>query len=105
MHVISRKSLREFAARHPPAKGPLDAWFAEASRADWGSFADVKAAYGSADLVAGNRVIFNIGGNKYRLIDSLQLLNEKADRVWPGMLPEFFLCLSGTSGAYADLPQ
>ena len=68
MRVISRKPLREFARKHPPAKGPLDAWFAEASRADWHSFAEVKAAYGSADVVAGNRVIFNIGGNKYRLI-------------------------------------
>jgi mRNA interferase HigB len=68
MHVISRKPLREFAARHPPAKAPLDAWYAEACRADWASFADVKATYGSADVVSGNRVVFNIGGNKYRLI-------------------------------------
>jgi len=68
MRVISRKPLREFAAKHPPAKAPLDAWFAEASRADWASFAQVKAVYGSADVVAGNRVIFNIGGNKYRLV-------------------------------------
>jgi mRNA interferase HigB len=71
MRVISRKKLREFAAKHPPAKAPLDAWYAEASRADWGSFADVKTRYGSADVVAGNRVIFNIGGNKYRLIAKL----------------------------------
>lgn len=68
MRVISRKPLREFSERHPPAKSPLDAWFAEARRADWSSFADVKATYGSADVVAGNRVIFNIGGNKYRLV-------------------------------------
>jgi mRNA interferase HigB len=68
VRFISRKPLREFAREHPLAKGPLDAWFAEASRADWRSFAEVKAAYGSADVVAGNRVIFNIGGNKYRLI-------------------------------------
>ena len=68
MRVISRKPLREFAAKHPPAKAPLEAWFAEASRADWASFADVRAAYRHADVVAGNRVIFNIGGNKYRLV-------------------------------------
>lgn len=46
----------------------MDAWFAETSRAERGSFADVKATYGTADVVAGNRVIFNIGGNKYRLV-------------------------------------
>jgi mRNA interferase HigB len=68
MRVISRKPLREFAAKHPPAKGPLDAWYAHACRADWANFADVKATYGSADVVGRNRVIFNIGGNKYRLI-------------------------------------
>ncbi len=68
MHIISRKPLREFSGKHPPAKTSLDAWFAETSRAEWGSFADVKATYGTADVVAGNRVIFNIGGNKYRLV-------------------------------------
>lgn len=68
MHIISRKPLREFSEKHPPAKTPLDAWFAEVSRATWTSFADVKATYGSADGVTDNRVIFNIGGNKYRLV-------------------------------------
>jgi mRNA interferase HigB len=68
MRIVSRKPLREFAAKHPMAKGPLDAWYSEACRADWASFADIKAAYGSADVIGGNRVVFNIGGNKYRLI-------------------------------------
>jgi mRNA interferase HigB len=68
MHIISRKPLREFSEKHPPAKAPLDTWFADVSRAEWSSFADIRAAYGSADVVAGNRVIFNIGGNKYRLV-------------------------------------
>ena len=68
MHIISRKPLREFSEKHPPAKTPLDTWFSEVSRAEWTSFADVRATYRSADVVAGNRVIFNIGGNKYRLV-------------------------------------
>lgn len=68
MHIISRKPLREFSEKHPPAKTPLDNWFSEVSRAKWANFADVRATYGSADVVAGNRVIFNIGGNKYRLV-------------------------------------
>ena len=68
MRIISRKPLRELATKHPPAKGPLDAWFAEASRAEWKNFADVRAKYRHADVVAGNRVIFDIGGNKYRLV-------------------------------------
>ena len=68
MHIISRKPLREFSEKHPPAKTALDTWFSEVSRAEWTSFADVRATYRSADVVAGNRVIFNIGGNKYRLV-------------------------------------
>ncbi len=68
MRVISRGPFRDFTAKHPQAKAPLDAWFAEARRADWGSFADVKAAHRSAETLPGNRVIFNIGGNKYRLV-------------------------------------
>lgn len=68
MHIISRKPLREFSEKHPRAKTPLDAWFSEVSRARWTSFADVRATCGSADVVAGNRVIFDIGGNKYRLV-------------------------------------
>lgn len=68
MHIISRKPLREFSQKHPQAKAPLDAWFAEVCHAKWASFADVRAKYASADVVAGNRVIFNIGGNKFRLV-------------------------------------
>ena len=63
MRVISRKPLRDFTVRYPLAKGPLDAWYAEVCRADWASFADVKATYRSADMVGDNRVVFNIGGN------------------------------------------
>lgn len=68
MHIISRSLLREFSQKHPQAKGLLDAWYAEVKRAEWKSFSDVKAVYGSADVVTGNRVVFDIGGNKYRLV-------------------------------------
>jgi mRNA interferase HigB len=68
MRVISRKPLREFSRKHPQAKTPLDAWCAEASKAAWKDFADIKKCYRSADVVAGNRVIFDIGGNKFRLV-------------------------------------
>lgn len=46
----------------------MESWFHEVSKASWRTPADIKARYGSVDFVAGNRVIFNIGGNKYRLI-------------------------------------
>lgn len=67
MHVISQKTLRAFWTKHPPAKSPLQAWFTRTKKAEWDSFEDVKADFGSADQV-GRLTVFDIGGNKYRLI-------------------------------------
>ncbi len=72
MRVISRRILREFWARHPDAEGPLRQWFAVASAAEWVSLADVRTTYRHADAVvtaSGERLtVFNVGGNKYRLV-------------------------------------
>jgi len=67
MHVISRKKLREFWELYPKARTPLDAWYQVAKRAKWENFAEVRRTFNSADVV-GRFVVFNIGGNKYRLI-------------------------------------
>ena len=67
MHVISEKKLREFWATHSDAEGALRAWHRVAEQAAWEKFADVRAACASADQV-GKFTVFNIGGNKYRLI-------------------------------------
>lgn len=67
MHIISRKKLREFASKFPDAAEALDRWYNVARRANWRNFADVRATFGSADQV-GHFVVFNIGGNKYRLV-------------------------------------
>jgi mRNA interferase HigB len=68
MQVIAKRTLIEFWEQHPQAETPLRTWFAIADKADWKTPADIKAAFGSADFVGDNRVIFNIGGNKFRLI-------------------------------------
>lgn len=68
MRIIARPKLKAFADKHPGAKAPLDAWWAEARSAQWESPADIKASYRSASILKGGRVVFNIGGNKYRLI-------------------------------------
>ena len=69
MRIISRKTLREFwEADHADAEQPLKAWFAEASKATWTSMAQVKRRYASASVIDSERVVFNIGGNKYRLV-------------------------------------
>ncbi|MBW1858149.1 MAG: type II toxin-antitoxin system HigB family toxin [Deltaproteobacteria bacterium] len=70
MHIIKRKTLVEFFEKQgfQDAKGSLEAWFYEAKHAQWASPADVKVQYGSASILKGNRVVFNIAGNKYRLV-------------------------------------
>jgi mRNA interferase HigB len=67
MHVISRKKLKEAAARHGDLEAPLDAWFRIAKKASCGSLADVRRTFSSADAV-GRWTVFNIKGNQYRLI-------------------------------------
>ncbi len=67
VRVIARRTLREFWEQrgHGDAEQPLRAWFAEARRATWRTPSDVKAAYRNASFVGNDRVVFNIGGNKY----------------------------------------
>lgn len=68
MRVISRKTLREFGDAEPEAKSALDSWFHEASKATWKTPSQIKEKYRSASVLKNNRVVFNIAGNKYRLI-------------------------------------
>lgn len=68
MHVISRKKLREFWEKHRDAEEWLKAWFKEAQAANWKSLDDIRKRYRSADWVRGNKVIFDVKGNRYRLI-------------------------------------
>jgi mRNA interferase HigB len=72
MRIIARKTLKDFwEAGHADAEQPLKAWFAEAEQANWTSMADIKARYAHASVIDGERVVFNIGGNKYRLVAKL----------------------------------
>jgi mRNA interferase HigB len=68
MRIIARSTLREFYAAHADAKSALEAWFYEAATASWMSPQEIKRHYPSADFLPGNRVVFNIKGNTYRLI-------------------------------------
>ena len=61
------QQLREFWATHPDAEGPLRSWYRVVKQARWLRFTDVRAFYRSADHV-GKFTVFNIAGNKYRLI-------------------------------------
>lgn len=71
MRVIARSTLVTFTTTHPQgptARESLNAWYAEATQAAWTTPADVKAQYRSASILKSGRVVFNIGGNKFRLV-------------------------------------
>jgi len=69
MNVIARKALQVFWKRYPQAEIPLGTWYQIVSKGEWGGPADLKRAFGNnVDFVGDNRAIFDIGGNKYRLV-------------------------------------
>ena len=72
MRIIARRTLKEFwEAGHADSEQPLNAWFAEVSRATWTSMADIKARFPHASIIDRERVVFDIGGNKYRMVAKL----------------------------------
>lgn len=70
MHVISRKKLRQFCQKHADCCEALDDWYIIASKADWGNLLEVQTIYSQAEAVS-KFIVFNIKGNKYRLIASI----------------------------------
>ena len=67
MHIITRKRLQQFIKKHPDSQASLDNWYRIVKNSDYSSFSELKQHFGSADYVDGF-VVFNISGNKYRLI-------------------------------------
>lgn len=74
MRVIAKCSLKKFCEqpRYSDAQGPLESWYDEAIQAHWASPRDIKAQYRNASICGNHRVVFNIGGNKYRLVVEMQ---------------------------------
>jgi mRNA interferase HigB len=71
MRIIAKRTLRRFWETHPrgrEAKAPLEVWHSTVERADWATPADVKTIFGDASVLKHGRVVFNIGGNKFRLV-------------------------------------
>jgi mRNA interferase HigB len=68
MHVVKKKTLQDFWRVHPAAEIPLRAWLKDAERASWRTMHDIKAYARTADIVRDKRVVFNIGGNRFRLV-------------------------------------
>jgi mRNA interferase HigB len=69
MQIIAKRTLREFWAAHPQAEVPLRKWHSLVEKLIWTGPEDVKRMFGTTvDFVGDNRIVFDIGGNKYRLV-------------------------------------
>jgi len=95
MRVISRKTLKQFVEKlrgardHKALKAALDAWFHEVQQADWKSPADVLRVYGNASIVGPDRVVFNIKGNDYRLVEAIHYRLQIVFIKWIGTHAEY----------------
>lgn len=76
MHVISRKKLNEFAHLHPDALPSLAHWYQLIKRNQFMTFEELRASFPSADRV-GKLTVFNIGGNRVRLIAAIHYNRQK----------------------------
>ena len=95
MRIITKRTLREFwqaSRQHRDAKGPLQAWHAECRKARWKNPHELKAQFRHASLLKNNRVVFNIAGNKYRLIVSMDYVRQA-----------MFVTFVGTHAQYDDI--
>ena len=89
MRIFNKSAIEQYAKAHAPARESLRPWYAEAVEAAWTTPEQVKAQFPKASIIASNRVVFDIAGNSYRLIVSL---NYK--------LPSAYIKFFGTHAQY-----
>ncbi|HUC80957.1 MAG TPA: type II toxin-antitoxin system HigB family toxin [Flavisolibacter sp.] len=70
VHLVKEQTIADYCAKHPASKAGFEEWLAKVKLADWKVAEHIQATFGSADLLGGGseRVVFNIGGNSYRMI-------------------------------------
>ena len=89
MNIIVRRAILYYSEKYPLAKIALLTWYHEFSKQDFKNFHELKAVYGTSSLIAGNRVIFNIKGNDFRLIISINFRQQAAYVIWFGPHTEY----------------
>lgn len=89
MNIIARGTILLYIERYPAARTALLTWYYEFSKALFANFNELKAVFGSASIVAGNRVVFNIKGNDFRLIVMVNFRKAAAYVIWFGTHKEY----------------
>ncbi len=89
MRIIARKTLIKFWEKYPDTEQPLKSWFDEISNTPWSSPNEVKSQYHNASIITKKRVVFNIKGNRYRLVVDIEYKIKIVFIVWIGTHKEY----------------
>lgn len=89
MNVITKRTILYYSEKYPTAKTALLTWLKEFSKKAFKSPNDLKEVYGNASIIANHRVIFNIKGNDFRLITSINFKTQAAYVIWFGTHKEY----------------
>lgn len=89
MNIIVKRAILYYADKYPQARIPLLTWYNEFLKEEFKNFNQLKAMYGNASIVGKNRVVFNIKGNDYRLIVSVNFKQLAAYVIWFGTHKEY----------------
>ena len=91
MRIIAVNTLREYWEKYPKTEQPLKAWVQEIEQSNWESPQALKLKYSHASILSGKRVVFNISGNKFRLIVDIEYRLKIVFVVWFGLHTEYDL--------------
>ena len=89
MKILIKKTILYYAKKYPIAQTQLLIWYNEFSKLEFQNFNQLKKVYGNASIVNNNRVIFNIKGNEFRLIVSVNFLQGACYVIWFGTHKEY----------------
>ena len=89
MKILVKKTILYYAKKYPMAETQLLVWFNEFSKLEFGNFNELKKNYGNAGIVNNNRVVFNIKGNDFRLVVSVNFIQAACYVIWFGTHKEY----------------
>ena len=89
MNIIARRAILFYIERYPDSETALMTWYHEFSKQNFDSFNQLKSNYRKASIISNHRVIFNINGNSYRLIVSVNIKQSAAYIIWFGTHQEY----------------
>ena len=89
MRVIAVSTLRNYAKKKKEAEQPLFLWYNEVCKVGWKNNNEIKGHFSNASVISGKRIVFNIHGNKYRLIVDIEYLLQIIFIVWMGTHAEY----------------